>query len=113
MRVVIAPDKFKGSLSAPEVVEHLATGLLAGFGSNGLETTRIPVADGGEGTIDAAIGSGFTRRTAIVTCAYFASAPHLTLRYHFKHLDRRHRNRAAWRRALRPRALYSGLSGLL
>ena len=67
MRVVIAPDKFKGSLSAPEVVEHLATGLQAGFGSSGLETTRIPVADGGEGTIDAAIGSGFTRRTATVT----------------------------------------------
>ncbi|UOD80722.1 glycerate kinase [Paenarthrobacter ureafaciens] len=67
MRVVIAPDKFKGSLSAPEVVEHLATGLQAGFGTSGLETTRIPVADGGEGTIDAAIGSGFTRRTATVT----------------------------------------------
>ncbi|WP_281444408.1 glycerate kinase, partial [Paenarthrobacter nicotinovorans] len=59
MRVVIAPDKFKGSLSAPDVAEHLATGLLAGFG-HGIEATRIPVADGGEGTIDAAIGSGFT-----------------------------------------------------
>ena len=66
MRVVIAPDKFKGSLSAPDVAEHLATGLLAGFG-HGIEATRIPVADGGEGTIDAAIGSGFTRRTTTVT----------------------------------------------
>jgi len=66
MRVVIAPDKFKGSLSAPSVAEHLATGLRAGFG-NGIEATRIPVADGGEGTIDAAIGSGFTRRTTTVT----------------------------------------------
>ncbi|MGO4246478.1 glycerate kinase [Paenarthrobacter sp. RAF54_2] len=67
MRVVIAPDKFKGSLSAPDVAKHLATGLLAGFGSKGFEATRIPVADGGEGTIDAAIGSGFTRRTTTVT----------------------------------------------
>ncbi len=67
MRVVIAPpDKFKGSLSAPDVAKHLATGLQAGFGK-GIEATRIPVADGGEGTIDAAIGSGFTRRTTTVT----------------------------------------------
>ncbi|WP_416417549.1 glycerate kinase [Paenarthrobacter aromaticivorans] len=66
MRVVIAPDKFKGSLSAPDVAKHLATGLLAGFGQ-GIQATRIPVADGGEGTIDAAIGSGFTRRTTTVT----------------------------------------------
>ncbi|MCF3138288.1 glycerate kinase [Paenarthrobacter sp. AR 02] len=67
MRVVIAPDKFKGSLSAPDVAEHLATGLLAGYGQGNFEATRIPVADGGEGTIDAAIGSGFTRRTTTVT----------------------------------------------
>ena len=31
MRVVIAPDKFKGSLSAPEVASRLSTGLRAGF----------------------------------------------------------------------------------
>ena len=67
MRVVIAPDKFKGSLSAPDVAEHLATGLQAGVRPTTLKSTRIPVADGGEGTIDAAIGSGFTRRTTTVT----------------------------------------------
>lgn len=71
MRVVIAPDKFKGSLSAPEVARHLADGLAAGFDAAGaaetLETTLIPVADGGEGTLDAAVGSGFTRRSATVT----------------------------------------------
>jgi len=71
MRVVIAPDKFKGSLSAPEVARHLADGLKAGFAAAGaaetLETTLIPVADGGEGTLDAAVGSGFTRRSATVT----------------------------------------------
>ncbi len=66
MRVVIAPDKFKGSLSAPEVCSHLEKGLQRGAGGN-LDVVRIPVADGGEGTLDAAVGSGFTRRTATVS----------------------------------------------
>ncbi|HSL36312.1 MAG TPA: glycerate kinase, partial [Arthrobacter sp.] len=57
MRVVIAPDKFKGSLSAPDVARHLAAGLQAATGSN-LDVLLIPVADGGEGTLDAAVGSG-------------------------------------------------------
>ncbi|MDQ0689291.1 glycerate kinase [Arthrobacter sp. W4I7] len=65
MRIVIAPDKFKGSLSAPEVCSHLEKGLQRGAGGN-LEVLRIPVADGGEGTLDAAVGSGFTRRSALV-----------------------------------------------
>ena len=66
MRIVIAPDKFKGSLSAPAVCSHLEKGLQRGAGGN-LDIVRIPVADGGEGTLDAAVGSGFTRRTATVT----------------------------------------------
>jgi glycerate kinase len=65
MRIVIAPDKFKGSLSAPEVCSHLEKGLQHGAGGN-LEVLRIPVADGGEGTLDAAVGSGFIRRSALV-----------------------------------------------
>ncbi|WP_104137609.1 glycerate kinase [Arthrobacter sp. ZGTC131] len=70
MRIVIAPDKFKGSLSAPDVARHLEEGLQAGFRTAGLgplEVLRIPVADGGEGTLDAAVGSGFTRRSAVVS----------------------------------------------
>jgi glycerate kinase len=70
MRIVIAPDKFKGSLSAPDVARHLEEGLHAGFRTAGpgpLEILRIPVADGGEGTLDAAVGSGFTRRSAVVS----------------------------------------------
>ncbi|MDP9695688.1 UNVERIFIED_ORG: glycerate kinase [Arthrobacter globiformis] len=75
MRIVIAPDKFKGSLSAPDVARHLETGLRSAtagrpgtLGQEGtLEVLRIPVADGGEGTLDAAIGSGFTRRSAVVS----------------------------------------------
>ncbi|MFJ5699573.1 glycerate kinase [Arthrobacter sp. NPDC093139] len=71
MRIVIAPDKFKGSLSAPEVARHLEKGLTkqwtASAASSALEVLRIPVADGGEGTLDAADGSGFTRRSAVVS----------------------------------------------
>lgn len=66
MRVVIAPDKFKGSLCAPDVARHLEAGLKAAAGGD-LEVIRIPVADGGEGTLDAAVGSGFTRRSAMVS----------------------------------------------
>lgn len=71
MRIVIAPDKFKGSLSAPEVARHLENGLTKQWTTSGassaLEVLRIPVADGGEGTLDAAVGSGFTRRSAAVS----------------------------------------------
>ncbi len=69
MRVVIAPDKFKGSLSAPDIVTHLTAGLrsAAPHAGQALDVTGVPVADGGEGTLDAAVGSGFTRRNALVT----------------------------------------------
>jgi glycerate kinase len=36
-------------------------------GRGTFEVLRIPVADGGEGTLDAAVGSGFTRRSALVS----------------------------------------------
>ncbi|MET3721333.1 MULTISPECIES: glycerate kinase [unclassified Arthrobacter] len=69
MRVVIAPDKFKGSLSAPDIVTHLTKGLqsLKQTAGQVLDVDGIPVADGGEGTLDAAVGSGFTRRSAVVS----------------------------------------------
>jgi len=59
MRVVIAPDKFKGSLSAREVAEAVASGL-SQFHSADL----CPVADGGEGFADA-LGSRHERVEAI------------------------------------------------
>ena len=71
MRIVIAPDKFKGSLSAPEVCRHLEKGLTKQWTASAatfpLDILRIPVADGGEGTLDAAVGSGFTRQSATVS----------------------------------------------
>ncbi|HMJ04919.1 MAG TPA: glycerate kinase [Chthoniobacterales bacterium] len=48
MRILIAPDKFKGCLNAREVAENIAAGLRAVLPEAVIET--MPVADGGEGT---------------------------------------------------------------
>ncbi len=48
MRVVIAPDSFKGSLSAPEAARAISRGWRRVFPDS--ECLEIPVADGGEGT---------------------------------------------------------------
>ncbi|WP_433327145.1 glycerate kinase [Spirillospora sp. CA-294931] len=63
--VVIAPDKFKGSLSAAEVAGHVAAGLRRARPE--LCVDPMPVADGGEGTVDAAVSAGFTRVRARVS----------------------------------------------
>lgn len=48
MKIVIAPDSFKGSLSAAEAVAAMKRGVEAIFPE--AETVAVPVADGGEGT---------------------------------------------------------------
>lgn len=50
-RVVIAPDSFKGSMSATSVADAIATGWLSVRPHDLTET--VPQADGGEGTVDA------------------------------------------------------------
>lgn len=57
MRVVVAPDKFKGSLTAEQVVAHVAAGLRRVVPD--VEVVGVPVADGGEGTVDAALAAGY------------------------------------------------------
>ena len=59
MRVLLAPDKFKGSLTAAEVARHLGEGLLAIRPD--LELISVPIADGGDGTVDAAVAAGYQR----------------------------------------------------
>ena len=56
-RIVVAPDKFKGSLTAAEVAARVAAGLARG-GFAG-EIVSQPVADGGDGTVAAAVSAGF------------------------------------------------------
>lgn len=65
MRVLLAPDKFKGSLSGAAVAEHLARGLL--LARPDLRITAFPIADGGEGTVAAAVAAGYLPLTAVVT----------------------------------------------
>lgn len=50
MKVLIAPDKFKGSLTSVEVIEAISAGLLEELPT--AEVISQPLADGGEGTLD-------------------------------------------------------------
>jgi glycerate 2-kinase len=62
-RYLVAPDSFKGTLSAPDVARAIGAGLIEG-GAGPIDA--CPVADGGEGTMDllagALGGSHLTRR---------------------------------------------------
>src|SRR5438445_7784190 len=55
MKVVVAPNSFKGSLSASEAAAAIARGVRAAIPD--AEVIEIPVADGGEGTVDALVSS--------------------------------------------------------
>ena len=55
MRVLVAPDAFKGSLAASEVAACVAEGLRAAL--PGAAVTELPVADGGEGTVATLVGA--------------------------------------------------------
>ena len=55
MRIIIAPDSYKGSLSAVEVAEAMARGIVSVFPD--AEIVSLPVADGGEGTVEALVAA--------------------------------------------------------
>jgi glycerate 2-kinase len=63
--VLIAPDKFKGSLSASEVADTLAQELSAA----GLDVLTLPLADGGDGSVAAALAAGYTAHQVRVQAA--------------------------------------------
>ncbi|GAC1545769.1 MAG: glycerate kinase [Candidatus Velthaea sp.] len=56
-RILIAPDKFKGSCDAAGVAAAIAAGLHDVWG-NRAEYCSVPMADGGDGTVDAFLASG-------------------------------------------------------
>ena len=74
MRIVVAPDSYKGSVSAVAVAEALKRGIGRVFPS--AEVITVPIADGGEGTVEALVSatSGELRH-ALVTGPL--GAPHL------------------------------------
>lgn len=65
MKIIIAPDSFKGCLRSPKVCEALKAGILK---SNPFaEIVSIPMGDGGEGTVEAAVAatSGTLRKVEV------------------------------------------------
>ncbi len=62
--MLVAPDKFKGSVTAPAAARAIAAGLHAA--APGVDVVLRPVADGGDGTVDAVVAAGAQRRTAAV-----------------------------------------------
>ena len=66
MKIVIAPQTFKGSISALDAAAAMRDGVLRVFPD--AETVLVPVADGGDGTLETLVdGSGGEVRTATVT----------------------------------------------
>ena len=60
MRILIAPDKFKGSLTAAEAAAAIAEGALRVYPE--AVATQFPIADGGEGTLESAVAAGYEER---------------------------------------------------
>ncbi len=73
MEVLVAPDKFKGSLTATQVADHIAAGLEH---EPAIRCTRLPLADGGDGSVAAAVATGYQPHT--VTVAGPTGRPHQT-----------------------------------
>ncbi len=65
VHVVISPDSFKGSLAADRVADALAAGLRRVRPD--VETVLRPIADGGEGTVAAALRAGYRPHTVRVS----------------------------------------------
>ncbi|WP_231930184.1 glycerate kinase [Friedmanniella luteola] len=72
----MAPDKFKGCLPAVEVAAAVARGLRRA--RPGLDVVELPVADGGDGTVAAALTAGYT---AVETSATGPTGEPSTARY--------------------------------
>lgn len=64
-RVLIVPDKFKGSLTAGDVARHLGAGIRRTDPS--IAVDQVLVADGGEGTVAAALAAGFGEVKTVAT----------------------------------------------
>lgn len=66
MKIVVAPDSFKECLSSAAVADAIERGILRVFPD--AEVVKVPMADGGEGTVEAvAAATGASLRTCRVT----------------------------------------------
>jgi glycerate kinase len=64
LRLILAPDKFKATLTAAEAAEAMAAGARRALPA--AELILLPVADGGDGTVAAAVAAGARGRRATV-----------------------------------------------
>jgi glycerate kinase len=55
-RYLVAPDKFKGTLTGPEAADAIARGIRRA--DPGARIVSLPFADGGEGTVEAIVHAG-------------------------------------------------------
>lgn len=55
MKIIIAPDSFKGSLSAVEAAAAIGKGVHKAFSD--VETVLLPIGDGGEGTMETLVAA--------------------------------------------------------
>lgn len=62
MHILLACDKFKGTLTSAQVAAALTPPLTAA----GHTVASVPIADGGDGTVGAALAAGFDKRTTTV-----------------------------------------------
>ena len=65
MKIVIAPDSYKESLSAMEVAIQIEAGFREIYPD--AEYIKLPVADGGEGTVDAMVAATGGRQINVLT----------------------------------------------
>src|SRR6266566_4677009 len=63
MRIVIAPNAFKGSLSALDAAEAIAEGVRVAAADADL--VLVPIADGGDGTVDALVAATHGERRTL------------------------------------------------
>lgn len=64
LRVLVAPDKFKGTLTGRQAADAITAGVRDWAGD--AEVRHVVVADGGEGTVEAALGAGASAVTTTV-----------------------------------------------
>ena len=64
MKILVAPDSFKGSLSAAEAAEAMAAGIRRAAPET--QCVRLPLADGGEGTLDTLVTATGGRRVPVI-----------------------------------------------
>ena len=56
MKIVIAPQTFKGSLTAAEATDCISEAVIDIFPNS--EILKLPIADGGDGTLETLVESG-------------------------------------------------------